>query len=361
MKIHYINILLFALPLNILVHNQRNHKKTILRSPKTKPKKTHRTLCECELYAPPNYDNDPEMKEVIEIFDRQTSERFRDYNERMQDKRKQCKEHCDKDIQKIILNDKIGKQMAEHILAMETNIDINDIPTSVCEKSVADKMEKSCLKCGSILGTAVPELGLIGGNALHAISIWKDAEIAAVIAASGKAGAAAGKAAGETAAIKELIQGIFQIFSLELLGRDPFEKIITSATLKDPTTLVGALEVQYRTTCLPYLEPDGAFCFIEKDNYARVIKGTIQMLVGKANKTAEAVTADMSTKTTAALKTEYTAAIESTCTSYYTAIIASIVAILVIVLVMVIIYLILRYRRKKKMKKKLQYIKLLKV
>ncbi|ETW20969.1 hypothetical protein PFFVO_00145, partial [Plasmodium falciparum Vietnam Oak-Knoll (FVO)] len=62
MKVHYINILLFALPLNILVSSKKN---TYIKynTLNTKLIRAHRTLCECELYALSNYDNDPEMKE----------------------------------------------------------------------------------------------------------------------------------------------------------------------------------------------------------------------------------------------------------------------------------------------------------
>ncbi|SOS76911.1 PIR protein, putative [Plasmodium sp. gorilla clade G1] len=359
MKVHYISILLFSLPLNILVHNERNHKKTILHTHKTKPTKTYRKLCECELYATSNYENDPEMKALMENYNHQTSERFREYDEKMQDKRKQCKEQCEQDVQKIILKDKIEKQLAQQFSTLQTNIDTTDIPTCVCEQSVADKIEKTCLRCGGILGTAIPELGLIGGNALYAISVWKDAEIATVITAAQKAGEAAGIAAGEIAGIKELIKGLFKDFALKLLGGKPLDEVITSATLKDHTTLVTALEIQYKTTCLPFPDAEGALCFIPENKYANIIKGTTQLLVGKANKTVESVTADVATKTTATLTTKNTTAVEAAVSSYTTAIIASIVAVLVIVLVMVIIYLILRYRRKRKMKKKLQYIKLI--
>ncbi|SOV83955.1 rifin PIR protein, putative [Plasmodium reichenowi] len=86
MKVNYINILLFALPLNILVHNQRNHKST---TPHHTPKiTTTRLLCECELYAPANYDNDTEMKKVMENFNKQTQQRFHEYDDRMVEKTK---------------------------------------------------------------------------------------------------------------------------------------------------------------------------------------------------------------------------------------------------------------------------------
>ncbi|KNC38021.1 rifin [Plasmodium falciparum RAJ116] len=70
MKDHYINILLFALPLNILVYNQRNYYIT------PRHTQTNRLLCECELYEPANYDNDQEMKEVMQQFEVRTSQDY---------------------------------------------------------------------------------------------------------------------------------------------------------------------------------------------------------------------------------------------------------------------------------------------
>ncbi|ETW30964.1 hypothetical protein PFFCH_01579 [Plasmodium falciparum FCH/4] len=354
MKAHYINILLFAPPLNILVSSPQKNPSIIPRHTQN-----NRSLCECELYMS-NYDNDPEMKRVMQKFHDRTTQRFQEYDERLQEKQQICKDKCDKEIQKIILKDKIEKELNEKFAILQTDIHSDAIPTCICEKSMADKVEKMCLKCGGVLGGGVaPELGLIGGTTLYAICVWKPKAIAAAIEAARKSGKAAGIAAGKTAGIKELIQELSNMYSLELLGHEPLDKVITSATLKDHTTLVTALEIQYKTTCLPYPDAPGALCFIPEDKYANIIKGTTQLLVGKANKTVESVTADVTTKTTATLTTKNTTAVDAAVSSYTTAIIASIVAVLVIVLVMVIIYLILRYRRKRKMKKKLQYIKLL--
>ncbi|KYN92981.1 rifin, partial [Plasmodium reichenowi] len=50
------------------------HKKTPYSKPHYTP--TTRLLCECELYSPANYYNDPEMKKVMENFNKQTEERF---------------------------------------------------------------------------------------------------------------------------------------------------------------------------------------------------------------------------------------------------------------------------------------------
>ncbi|ETW32016.1 hypothetical protein PFFCH_00542 [Plasmodium falciparum FCH/4] len=43
------------------------------------------------------------MKEVIDNFNKQTQQRFHEYDERMKTTRQKCKDKCDKEIQKIIL------------------------------------------------------------------------------------------------------------------------------------------------------------------------------------------------------------------------------------------------------------------
>ncbi|ETW45490.1 hypothetical protein PFNF135_00012 [Plasmodium falciparum NF135/5.C10] len=86
MKLHYSKILLFSLPLNILVSsssNAHNNKPYIKSHTSTT---TWRGLSEYDPYIP-NYDNDAEMKSVKENFDRQTSQRFDEYEERMKGKR----------------------------------------------------------------------------------------------------------------------------------------------------------------------------------------------------------------------------------------------------------------------------------
>ncbi|CDO62069.1 rifin, partial [Plasmodium reichenowi] len=165
MKVHYINILLFALPLNILVtlynvYNQRNHKSTTHHTPKIP---ITRLLCECELYSPANYDNDPQMKEVMDNFNKQTQQRFHEYDDRMVEKRMQCKDQCDKEIQKIILKDKLEKELMDKFATLHTNIQSDSIPTCICEKSLADKTEKFCLNCGKNIGAIAPWWGLVCG------------------------------------------------------------------------------------------------------------------------------------------------------------------------------------------------------
>ncbi|CZT98662.1 rifin [Plasmodium falciparum NF54] len=371
MKFSYFNILLFSIPLNILINDQRNHKSTThhtLKIPIT------RLLCECELYSPDNYDNDAEMKRVMQQFEDRTSQRFHEYDERMQSKRMQCKDRCDKEIQKIILKDKIEKELSQHLSTLETNIDTNDIPTCVCEKSLADKVEKGCLRCGYGLGTVAPTVGLIGAVAVNEL---KKAAMAIAIKDAIAEGLVAGETARIQASIKAVILGIKSKFRIDTLGGEVLESIITAQKYDDVSLISESIYMQYQSTCLPQYVGHGAdlskpIChtvytldFVQgkvhvPGSLQGSIKKALEKIVAEAKSNAVSETANVTTRQTAVFESRNIAAVDATYASYQTAIVASVVAILVIVLVMLIIYLILRYRRKKKMKKKLQYIKLLK-
>ncbi|SOS77985.1 rifin [Plasmodium sp. gorilla clade G1] len=372
MKVHYTNILLsYAINLSILlisshINIQKNHYINALHTPNTTKMPTTRLLCECDLYTS-IYDNYPEMKDVMQQYDRQISQRFEEYNEHMQEKRQKCKEQCEKDIQKIILKDKIEKELTETLETLETNIKNEDIPTCVCEKSVADKVEKTCLKCGGILGTAVPELGLIGGITFYAINKWSITATAEAIKFAQQAGAAAGKAAGEAAGIAKTIAELDNHFFLTILNRKSMQDVITAKNFWDPAFISEAVKSESTNVCFitPYRQSHEMFCSLANsggtaDFFERYIVANAQTVVSKSSNAAAQATNATTQQVTTALIESNKNAIEATCVSYHTAIIASIVAILIIVLIMFVIYLILRYRRTKKMKKKLQYIKLLK-
>nr|SPJ13196.1 PIR protein, putative [Plasmodium sp. DRC-Itaito] len=329
MKVHYINMLLFAVPLNILIYNQRNHYITTLQT------QTNRTLCECELYAPANYDNDPQMKLVMQQFEDRTSQRFHEYDERMKTTRQKCKDQCDKEIQKIILKDKLEKQMAQQFATLDTDIQNDAIPTCVCEKSMADKVEKGCLRCGGLLGGGVaPGWGLISGLGYEA---WTNY----VAGISAKAATDAG--------ISTAIKLLKTNFSIESLTSCQWKTYVTSQNYANESMLGELIRYLGETLCGSSTEEGSTFCLFKLKDGAlnKAIKGHIPTAVKEAVRdaaTAEATAAAKYTSTTSSLTTTIT---------------ASIVAIVVIILIMVIIYLILRYRRKKKMKKKMQYIKLL--
>ncbi|SOS81750.1 PIR protein, putative [Plasmodium sp.] len=380
MKFNYTNILLFALPLNILltlfhVYNKRNHKSTI---PLSTPKiPTNRFLCECEFYARSNYDNDPQMKEVMEKFDQQTSQRFEEYEKRMKTTREKCKDQYDKEIQKIVLKDKLEKELMDKFATLQTDIQSDAIPTCVCEKSVAHKMEKFCLNCGVDVGGGVTlSSGVLGGIGEAALYAWKPKALELAIEAALNAGATKIAAAAEAAGIeagKKLVIQLLELFHIDKLVSGICEKISSARhynevlnfveiIIEKRETLCGATKSTLDTnTCkeiaynLGTMLRNGNPNLPDRVAVPKVLNG----FVAKAKTNANYEAANVSSKIAAEITKEKTSEIAATYASYEIAIIASIVAIVVIVLIMVIIYLILRYRRKKKMKKKLQYMKLL--
>ncbi|KNG74077.1 rifin [Plasmodium falciparum IGH-CR14] len=249
MKVHYINILLFAIPLNILVNA---HKKKPSITP-NHPSNT-RLLCDCELYAPANYDNDPQMKEVMEIFDRQTSERFHEYDERMKTTRQKCKDKCDEAIQKIILKDKLEKELMDKFATLHTDIQSDAIPTCVCEKSIADKVEKFCLNCGMNVGGAVTlSSGVLGGIGAVAVHAWKPLALKAAIAAALNAAASNISATAKAAGIevgKGVVIAKLKALSVHELIPEISEKISSIDHYANITKFVDFIYSQYSGTCI---------------------------------------------------------------------------------------------------------------
>nr|SPJ13187.1 rifin PIR protein,putative [Plasmodium sp. DRC-Itaito] len=331
MKILYINILLFALPLNILINEQRNHNITTLH------KKTNRSLCECELYAPVNYDNDPQMKKIMDDFNKQTQQRFEEYDERMKTTRQKCKERCDKEIQKIILKDKLEKELMDKFVTLDTDIQSDAIPTCVCEKSIADKVEKGCLRCGGVLGGCVaPAVGLIG---TFAVNKFTSALTTAAIELATQKGIEAGVQAVITKIKNDLAFMLSNVRWSDFINGSNYNIASgISDALKNAAASIGkgcSTRTQDPIVCSAVGRGETAFVpYVEAGEKA-------------------AAAATKSVQKAELLK------VTTQTTPLYNAITYSVIAIIIIVLVMVIIYLILRYRRKKKMKKKLQYIKLL--
>ncbi|EWC87688.1 hypothetical protein PFNF54_03536 [Plasmodium falciparum NF54] len=75
----------------------------------------------------------------MQKFHDRTTQRFQEYDERLQEKRQICKDKCDKEIQKIILKDKLEKELMDKFSTLDTDIQSDAIPTCICEKSLADK------------------------------------------------------------------------------------------------------------------------------------------------------------------------------------------------------------------------------
>ncbi|ETW46154.1 hypothetical protein PFMALIP_05782 [Plasmodium falciparum MaliPS096_E11] len=270
----------------------------------------------------------------MENFDRQTSQRFHEYDERMKTTRQKCKERCDKEIQKIILKDKMEKQMAQQLTTLETKIDTDDIPTCICEKSLADKTEKFCLNCGKTMGGVAPGWGLVSGLGYVG---WTNYVTQTALQKGIEEG------------VKYGIQELKVFHSLyRLINFSEIKNLINHTNYANRMTYITFVKSVNSTKCVGNAVKTEPFC-----NFVS-LRGE-SALSQRASGIAENA-ADIAKITEADVLKEGASATSS----LTTAIIASVVAIVVIVLIMVIIYLILRYRRKKKMKKKLQYIKLLK-
>nr|SPJ13186.1 rifin PIR protein,putative [Plasmodium sp. DRC-Itaito] len=343
MKLHYSKILLFFLSLNILVtllSNVHNKNKPYITPHHTQ---TNRSLCECDAQSS-IYDNDVEIKSVKEIFDRQTSQRFEEYEECMKGKRQKRKEERDKNIQKIIEKDKM-------------------------EKSLAEKVEKVCLRCGCGLGGVAAGVGIFGAVAVKELT---KAAMAAALAAAQKAGVAAGKAAGIETGKNTVIGALQEHFYIYKLKGTTLQSFFISTSYNDVTTIASAIDTQMNASC-GVTVPVGnkAFCGLRKELGLEAVTGgpkvdqkatitkMIERLVKKATETADFKAAEVATSETAIIQGAQKEAIEAASTHLYSAIGYSVLSILIIVLIMIIIYLVLRHRRKKKMKKKAQYTKLL--
>ncbi|EUR73597.1 hypothetical protein PFBG_01947, partial [Plasmodium falciparum 7G8] len=298
------------------------HKKPHTTARHTQKIPTTRSLSECELYAPVNYYSDPQMKEVMDNFNKQTQQRFHEYNERMKTTRQKCKEKCDKEIQKIILKDKLEKELAEKFATLQTDIHSDAIPTCICEKSVTDKFEKTCLKCGNNMGGLVPGMGLIGGTAVYA----------AAVKAATKAG------------MDAALEGLKLVSGLRFLLGEKIKDLVTTTNFKCPNELVAVVKNVKNTQCGGTKATSQLFCSgLEARYSSRIIERAEE--AGREGAGAYIKTFSDST----------------TITTFLTdPIVISAIVVISIVVILLIIYLILRYRRKIKMNKKLQYIKLLK-
>ncbi|CZU00493.1 rifin [Plasmodium falciparum NF54] len=342
MKLNYTKILLFFFPLNILVtsYHGNNNNKTYVTS--HIPTNTSRLLSEKDLQSS-IYDNDPDMKSVKENFDRQTSQRFEEYEERMIPQRQKYNEQRDKDIQKIILKDKM-------------------------EKSLEEKVEKGCLRCGFGLGGVAAGVGIFGSIAVNEL---KKAAIAKAVVVAKEAAEKAGAAAAAEAGKNAVIAGLEEM-GISTLRGNVFETLFTANTYPNASEIALAINEQYNpSSCILPIGgsgPSETFCtWVKvKSDAAPKIPGKVSSTYEVIETAVKSIVTDAKTvaETAAKKATEEaikasTDAVESAYAACQTAIIASVVAILVIVLVMMIIYLILRYRRKKKMNKKLQYTKLL--
>ncbi|SOS76923.1 PIR protein, putative [Plasmodium sp. gorilla clade G1] len=359
MKLSYLNILSCYLPLNILllssqINIQWNHYNTTqIQNIKLTTTST-RLLCECDLYTS-IYDNDTDMKKVKENFNKKAEQRFHEYDDRVIKNRQKCKEQCDIDIQKIILKDKIGKQLTYKLSTLQTDISSDDIPTCVFEKSLADKVGKICLKSGYDLGSNVPLLGLISGIEFYTVALQRATEVAT--------------AAGEKAAFKAAITAIEKtirdaiISSSISIVNDPYSPLLHGESAAN--VLVPALSAEFRAS--GSLNPVSLMSSYLK--VSSTIEGINPISTEAINAakdslfTAAASGAGASEKigpAVAASTKQATMGKIFTFENFFSSSLGiSIIVMLSIAVILLIIYLILKYNRKRRITKKLNYIKLL--
>ncbi|SOV83924.1 rifin PIR protein, putative [Plasmodium reichenowi] len=317
MKLHCSKILLFFFPLNILVttyHAHNKNKPSI--TPHHTPIYTSRVLSEKDIESS-IYDKDADIKSVKEIFDRKTSQRFEEYDERMKDKRQKRKEQRNKNIEQIIEKDKM-------------------------DKSLTEKIEKGCLRCGCALGGVAASVGLFGGLGIYGS---KTAALAAATDAGIKAG------------LKVGLDKVTEIVTQSVYFANP--KIPPINVLETLTTGISGDNVTLHDIIKCISSNINGELYNRYEPFFQTVKTMAQQTLLVFNKgyneQASAAVASAVEEGKAGVLTQAGNA-TSTLT---TAITSTVVTIVVIVLILVIIYLILRYRRKKKMNKKAQYTKLL--
>ncbi|CDO64819.1 rifin [Plasmodium reichenowi] len=121
---------------------------------------TSRGLSEINLYEP-NYDNDPEMKKVMDNFNRRTEKRFEELNERIKEKRKKYNKKCDNDIKEIIVKDKIEKQLIKKFSALENVSDPNHLHKGKSKKKVTHNVQKCSYKKRKSLRSILTEWDIL--------------------------------------------------------------------------------------------------------------------------------------------------------------------------------------------------------
>ncbi|ETW36561.1 hypothetical protein PFTANZ_02726 [Plasmodium falciparum Tanzania (2000708)] len=324
MKLHYSNILLFFFPLNILVtsYHEHNNKNKSSITPRYTQRYTSRVLSKCDIRSS-IYDNDAQMKSVKENFDRKTSQRFDEYEERMKGKRQKRKEERDKNIQEIIEKDRMHKLLAEKVekgclkygcglggvaasvynknkiyitphhtttttlrmlseYGVHTSIYKNDenmkslkenfdrqtsqrfeeyeqrmirkrkkykeqcdkdiqkiIEKDKMDKSLAEKVETGCLKYGCGLGGVAGSVGLFGGFGIYG---WKTA----ALAASKNAAVADATAKGVAKAI-DLVKSTFDV---QNIAGQPLKTFFTATNYTNKKLISESIYMQYQSTCL---------------------------------------------------------------------------------------------------------------
>ncbi|SOS81761.1 PIR protein [Plasmodium sp.] len=115
---------------------------------------TSRTLSEFDKYKN-NYDDDPEMKELMKRYNERTAVRLKEYDEQKRRSKKYIK------IKEIIVKDKIQKQLTKQLSKLEKVTDTDDLFKGKNEKKVATKGKKGRKKNKKTLGQTLSEWNIL--------------------------------------------------------------------------------------------------------------------------------------------------------------------------------------------------------
>ncbi|ETW57342.1 hypothetical protein PFUGPA_00654 [Plasmodium falciparum Palo Alto/Uganda] len=290
------------------------------------------------------------MKEIMHDFDRQTSQRFEEYNERAAAGIVEGIKIAIKGIKGAFDIDFLSGKTFEEVITGKTFNNSAFVVDKILQEyntmCVSTNAYQGKLFCnyGSMFGENVDNITAISANAKRAVI---------------KAGEAAAKTTTETTKVltAEKTGEVTNFLSGKTLA-----EVITGKTFNNSTFFVDKILQEYNTMCVSSTTYQGKLiCSLRSLTRwnvepTTVISANAKQAAINAGKAAERVTAE----TTKALTAEKTGEVTSTSAIFSNPMVISFIVVVIIVIILLIIYLILRYRRKKKMKRKLQYIKLLK-
>ncbi|EWC77999.1 surface antigen, partial [Plasmodium falciparum UGT5.1] len=231
----------------------------------------------------------------------------------------------------------------DKIVTLDTDIQSDAIPACVCEKSLADKVEKGCLRCGYGLGTVAPTVGLIGSVAVNA---WKAAELVTAKKLAAEAGAAAGLKAGDALGMKIVTEGL-RTLGVEDVCPEIFKSILKISHYSKVKDFAGAifekksqacsagnLSRANRAMCETFDIEFGLMDAVTHSPIGAPGKGRIVQKINElaegATQAAETEAARVTATEKLAIETAQKGAIEAASMQLYTTIAYSILAILII-------------------------------
>ncbi|EWC77201.1 surface antigen [Plasmodium falciparum UGT5.1] len=145
--------------------------------------------------------------------------------------KKECNDQYHKEIQQIVLKDKIEKELTEKLAALYRDIFTEDIPTCICKKSLSDKVEKTC-------GGVEPTVGFLGTVVVNQLT---------------KATTVSSIAAAKQVCIKAVVDKLINMLHFSDFTRDIWLTLINSKNYNTVSGLAADAKnakVAVGTTCL---------------------------------------------------------------------------------------------------------------